>query len=223
MRCERVCTDSCPRSRNGRCDDGGPNDPGPDHRPQCSLGSDCFDCGPRNLCTPHQTNLRLPMHAVERRLDAAPLAATEILFIVMGSHRYRQRSLRAHRTWCTRPQKLSCLFFSDGREGEAADPSGMPLVQVLRRLGCRAAAVADGPATHVHKLQPVHPARHPRHPPPIPRTSGESGPAASTELLPTRLPVDLLRRAPRHDAARTVPLPTRAAARRGLSNPNSLP
>ena len=109
------------------------------------------------MCTPHQTNLRLPMHAVERRPDAAPLAATEILFMVMGSHRYRQRSLRAHRTWCTRPQKLSCIFFSDEREGEkkmhdsfcgrvhqvrciffsderegeAADTSGVPLVQVL--------------------------------------------------------------------------------------------
>ena len=131
VRCERVCTDTCPRSKNGRCDDGGPNDPGPDYRPLCSLGSDCFDCGPRSMCTPHQTNLRLPMHAVERRPDAAPLAATEILFMVMGSHRYRQRSLRAHRTWCNRPQKLSCIFFSDEREGEAADTSGVPLVQVL--------------------------------------------------------------------------------------------
>ena len=28
-------------------------------------------------------------------------------------------------------QKLACLFFSDEREGEAADPSGVPLVQVL--------------------------------------------------------------------------------------------
>ena len=83
------------------------------------------------MCTPPQTNLRLPMHAVERRPDAAPLAATEILFMVMGSHRYRQRSLRAHRTWCNRPQKLSCIFFSDEREGEAADTSGVPLVQVL--------------------------------------------------------------------------------------------
>eukprot|EP00964_Phaeocystis_antarctica_P140865 scaffold105779_cov42-Phaeocystis_antarctica.AAC.1 len=69
-------------------------------------------------------------------------------------------------------------------------------------------------------LQPTHttcspctrPTTHAPNPPPTPRTSGESSPAASTELLPVRLPVDLLRRAPRHDATSTVPLPTRAAA-----------
>eukprot|EP00964_Phaeocystis_antarctica_P052416 scaffold30687_cov49-Phaeocystis_antarctica.AAC.3 len=80
-------------------------------------------------------------------------------------------------------------------------------------------------------LQPTHttcnpstqPATHAPNPPPTPRTSGESSPAASTELLPARLSVDLLRRAPRHDAARTVPLPTRAAACRGLSYPNPHP
>ena len=115
-----------------RCDDGGPNDPGPDYRPLCSLGTDCSDCGPRDLCAPHQTSLQLPSHAVERRPDAAPLAATEILFMIMGSNRYRQRSLRAHRTWCAQPHRLTCLFFSDERDaaGEKANPSGVPIVQV---------------------------------------------------------------------------------------------
>ena len=88
------------------------------------------------MCTPHQTNLLLPRHACERRPDAAPLAAAEILFLIMGSRRYRLRSLRAHRTWCAQPHRLSCLFFSDERKagndaaGEAADPSGVPLVEV---------------------------------------------------------------------------------------------
>ena len=36
-RCQRVCT----RARNKRCDDG-PNDPGPDYRPVCSLGTDIY-------------------------------------------------------------------------------------------------------------------------------------------------------------------------------------
>ena len=51
--------------------------------------------------------------------------------------------------------------------------------------------------------------------------AGESGPAACTQLLPARLPVDLLRRASRRDAARRPgddgpahqPRPTREQAR----------
>ena len=131
-RCQRVCTNSCPRAKNKRCDDGGPNDPGPDYRPLCSLGSDCSDCGSRYICAPHQTNLRLPRHAIERRPDITPLASTEILFMIMGSSRYKQRSLRAHRTWCSQPHKLKCIFFSDEAEGaaETAAASGVPLVQV---------------------------------------------------------------------------------------------
>ena len=86
--------------------------------------------------------------------------------------------------------------------------SGVPLVQVA--------------ASWLELLRsrwPCKPRTQPATQPAIPRTSGESGPAACTELLPARLPVDLLRRASRRDAARTIPLPTRAAARRGLSNP----
>ena len=72
-------------------------------------------------------------------------------------------------------------------------------------------------------LQATHTTCNPTQPATDPRTSGESGPAACTELLPARLPVDLLRRASRRDAARTIPLPTRAAARRGLSNLRNSP
>ena len=95
--------------------------------------------------------------------------------------------------------------------------SGVPLVQVCEAV-C-AASLLELLRSRWPCKPRTQPATHAPSPPPIPRTSGESGPAACTELLPARLPVDLLRRASRHDAARTIPLPTRAAARGGLSNP----
>jgi len=119
-RCQRVCTNTCSRARNKRCDDGGPNDPGPDYRPVCSLGTDCSDCGSRLLCAPHMTSLRLPRHAIEKGSSAPPLDLGEILFMVMGSGRYRQRTMRAYRTWCSQPRRLACIFFSDSDPGGGA-------------------------------------------------------------------------------------------------------
>jgi len=110
--CRRVCRQAC--QKDGVCRDGGRGARGGD-RPECNYGEDCADCGRRALCTPAGTKMLLPYEALRHGMRR-PLQLSQILFLVMGSHRFRARSVLVHQTWCLQ-QKASCLFFMDDHGG----------------------------------------------------------------------------------------------------------
>ena len=115
--CKRVCSDSCARARDGSCADGGFGDETPEGKPRCALGSDCSDCGARHLCSLLGTQLQLPAAVIPSSPPALRLA--QVLFMVMGSSRYRQRTRRIYQSWCA-DEGVRCLFFSDD-SGAAGD------------------------------------------------------------------------------------------------------
>ena len=115
--CRRVCRQTC--ASDGVCRDGG-HGAHSGNRPQCAYGEDCADCGKRALCTPAGTGMELPIDAL-RRGTRTPLLLSQLLFVVMGSHRLRARSALAQASWCTQ-QRAQCLFVLDEpgrrRQGE---------------------------------------------------------------------------------------------------------
>ena len=86
--CRRVCRQTC--ASDGVCRDGG-HGAHSGNRPQCAYGEDCADCGKRALCTPAGTGMELPIDAL-RRGTRTPLLLSQLLFVVMGSHRLRAHS-----------------------------------------------------------------------------------------------------------------------------------
>ncbi|KAL1518892.1 hypothetical protein AB1Y20_003167 [Prymnesium parvum] len=120
--CRRACTNSCSKARDGRCHDGWLGDETPVGRPDCPLGSDCADCGARQLCGLPGTKLTLPL-AVLPNAQTTSLRLSQIIFMVMGSTRYRQRTLRTQRTWCS-IDGVRCLFFSDDSPVAGGDSVG---------------------------------------------------------------------------------------------------
>lgn len=109
--CRRVCSNSCVKARDGRCQDGWIGDDNPLGKPDCALGADCADCGGRHLCTIPGTQMQLPLSV----LPSAPTSAlriSQILFMVMGSSRYKHRTLLTHRSWCA-GEGVRCIFFAD--------------------------------------------------------------------------------------------------------------
>lgn len=163
--CQRVCSNTCARARDGRCSDGWVGDSAPEGKPSCMLGTDCQDCGPRRLCTVPQTSLRLPASML-RPSSLPPLQLSQILFMIMGSYRYRKRSQRAYFSWC-KHFKANCIFFADNDAPLPGNVS-MPVVKVSaarppkhccvsssdeaggRRLSGGSAAARGGAATKSH-------------------------------------------------------------------------
>src|SRR6056297_3264524 len=119
-KCRRVCKQTC--RKDGVCRDGGRGARN-GGRPECHYGEDCADCGQRALCTPVGTSMMLPYETL-RHGTRRPLMLSHILFLVMGSTRFRARSQLVQQSWCQR-QKASCIFFTD--DGPAGDDEQQPL------------------------------------------------------------------------------------------------
>ena len=80
----------------------------------CALGTDCSDCGARTLCTvAGAPRLLLPKETLSLTPTVTSLHTSEVLFMVLGSSRYRQKSERAYNSWCRQRRGISCLFFAD--------------------------------------------------------------------------------------------------------------
>ena len=132
-RCREVCLNSCAKARNGRCSDGWLGDESTEGKPSCALGTDCADCGVRELCRTAggSKHLLLP-RAV---LAAAPLAVlrpVQVLFVVMGSSRLHFRSERAYSSWCRSQRGIRCLFVADDNaaRADAVANHSMPLLSI---------------------------------------------------------------------------------------------
>ena len=80
-------------------------------KPDCALGSDCADCGTRHLCSLPGTRLQLP-YPVLPPTPTSALRLSQILFMVMGSSRHKQRTQRTQRAWCS-GEGVRCIFFAD--------------------------------------------------------------------------------------------------------------
>lgn len=134
--CKPVCTNTCTKARNGHCTDGWVGDDHPEGKPSCTIGSDCQDCGVRDLCTVSggNRNLLLPRDVVAQKPPAA-LRPVQVLFMILGSSRLRARSTRAHSGWCRSVRGVRCLFFADDEPpwtASAVANESMPLVIVSR-------------------------------------------------------------------------------------------
>lgn len=136
--CWRACTNLCSRARDHRCQDGWTGDDTHEGKPACALGSDCADCGPRQLCSVlgvSGLNLpaaALPMASRPHVPTRTALHVSQILFMVMGSSRFRKRTLRAADSWCAR-DGARCVFFADDDppyRGNALDSDPLPFVRV---------------------------------------------------------------------------------------------
>ena len=127
-----VCRDGCATAHDGVCYDGGVGSVAGLGTRMCALGTDCADCGPRTICRVPDTQLTLPRPLLRAEASTA-LKEREILFMIMGSSRFKQRSKRAHDSWCTR-QGATCLFFRERRfdvpSTRPADEPAMAIVDV---------------------------------------------------------------------------------------------
>lgn len=81
----------------------------------CALGTDCTDCGAREIChVPGAPSLRLPRASIPAPASPAPaLRTSEVLFMVLGSAKYHHRSVHCYQTWCQQGTNVTCLFFAD--------------------------------------------------------------------------------------------------------------
>jgi hypothetical protein len=89
--------------------------------------------------------MMLPYDAL-RHGTRRPLLLSHILFLVMGSTRYRARSELVQQSWCQR-QKASCIFFTDDDLAGEGDRDEQPLT-----MGAAAALgdqITATPATDV--------------------------------------------------------------------------
>jgi len=124
--CRTVCLDQCDTSRDGRCSDGWHGDDG--GKPLCNLGHDCYDCGPRELCS--VDGVMLPKAVVTQDLHPS-IRPVQVLFIIMGSTRLRSRSERAFRSWCQSQRGSRCLFVTDDGPRQRADSANASMPQLL--------------------------------------------------------------------------------------------
>jgi hypothetical protein len=112
--CRRTCSDSCERARDGRCSDGWLGDDSVEGEASCALGADCTDCGTRELCpVAGAPQLRLPREVLQPSAATTSLRASQVLFVVIGSSRFRGRAQRAHGSWCRFVRNTRCLFVAD--------------------------------------------------------------------------------------------------------------
>ena len=127
-----VCRDGCATARDGVCHDGGIGSAAAMPTRMCTFGTDCADCGPRAVCRVPGTQLTLPRELVQTE-TSTPLTEQHILFMIMGSSRFKQRSKRAQQSWCTR-QGATCLFFRERRfdvpDTRPADEPAMAVVDI---------------------------------------------------------------------------------------------
>ena len=131
-----VCRDSCATARDGVCHDGGSGSVAMPSARMCNFGTDCADCGTRTVCRVPGTQLMLP-RALLRAETSTPLVERQILFMIMGSSRFKQRSKRAQQSWCTR-QGATCLFFRERRfDVPGTRPADEPSMAVVD-IGVRA-------------------------------------------------------------------------------------
>ena len=66
-----ACAETCVWASDGDCDDGGP---GSEYTGSCSLGTDCTDCGPRNLYGTYGGSLEPPTNPRGRLQRLSPEA-----------------------------------------------------------------------------------------------------------------------------------------------------
>lgn len=151
--CKRVCSNSCALARDGRCSDGGSGDDSPEGNPRCALGSDCGDCGARNLCTLPGTRLKLSAAALPA--SPRPLKLEQVLFMVMGSRHFRERTRLAYHSWCA-DDGVRCLFFEEGGEphSNGVNESGADIGGGTNRMPV--------PRVHVIASPPPHTCCHSR-------------------------------------------------------------
>ena len=111
--CQSVCTDICIKARDGHCSDGWLGDNSPEGKASCALGSDCTDCGAREVCALPGTSggMLLPRDVVLPAVSA--LRASRILFMVLGSSRFPGKAQRAYGSWCRSVRNVRCLFVAD--------------------------------------------------------------------------------------------------------------
>lgn len=112
--CARRCTNTCKRAYDGQCSDGWIGDNMPEGASSCALGSDCADCGTRELCTvAGASQLLLPREVLSLGVPVRLLHASQVLFIILGSTLFRWKSERVHYSWCHSLPHMRCLFFVD--------------------------------------------------------------------------------------------------------------
>ena len=118
--CATHCSDTCRRTDgrplhgDGRCSDGWLGDEMEEGKASCALGTDCSDCGARTLCAvAGAPKLLLPKQTLSLAPAVSSLRTSEVLFMVLGSSRFRQKSERAYHSWCRQRRGISCLFFAD--------------------------------------------------------------------------------------------------------------
>jgi hypothetical protein len=127
--CRSVCSNTCARADDGHCTDGWDGDSSSEGFPRCRLGTDCHDCGKRELCSvgdaaPH---LLLPRQVLST--SSAPLRAVHVLFMIMGSSLHPELTVRAHSTWCRSQNGARCLFVTDNDAGWPVNHT-LPLLTV---------------------------------------------------------------------------------------------
>ena len=114
QRCTTACSNACYKANDGFCQDGWHGDETTEGEPSCALGSDCADCGSRELCpVAGGGSLLLPREVLPLSSALTALRASQILFVILGSSQFRGKALRAHGSWCRSLRNVRCLFIAD--------------------------------------------------------------------------------------------------------------
>ena len=110
--CRTVCDNTCAKAHDSQCSDGWLGDDSPEGKASCNLGTDCADCGARDVCPVAGTSSLMLPHDVLLPA-AAMLRASQVLFVILGSSKFVPKSKRAYSSWCRSVRSVRCLFVAD--------------------------------------------------------------------------------------------------------------